>query len=81
MMCHINVPKNKYHTKSFKVYLYTVQYYINTLRLRQNGDQFADDILKYIYFNKNVWISINISLKFVPEAQINNITALVHKPA
>ena len=30
------------------------------------------------FFNENVWISINISLKFVPEGPINNIPALVH---
>ena len=30
-----------------------------------------------IFFNKNVWISIEISLKFVPKSPINNIPALV----
>ena len=29
------------------------------------------------FFNENVWISINISLKFVPRGPINNIPALV----
>ena len=29
------------------------------------------------FFNENVWISIKISLKFVPKVQINNIPALV----
>ena len=29
------------------------------------------------FFHENVWISINISLKFVPEGTINNIPALV----
>ena len=28
-------------------------------------------------FNENVWISINISLKFIPKGQISNIPALV----
>ena len=27
----------------------------------------------FIFSNENVWISINISLKFVPKGQINNI--------
>ena len=36
---------------------------------------FADDILKCIFLNENVWIKINISLKFVPEGKINNILA------
>ena len=38
---------------------------------------FADDIFKCIFLNENVWISIQISLKFVSKGQINNITALV----
>ena len=31
---------------------------------------------KRIFFNENVWISIKISLKFVPKGSINNIPAL-----
>ena len=50
---------------------------VNTLRLRQNGRHFPDDIFKWIFLNENVWISINISLKFVPRGPINNIPALV----
>ena len=50
---------------------------INTLRLRQNGRHFADDIFKCIFFNENGFISINISLKFVSKVQINYIPALV----
>ena len=38
---------------------------VNTLRPRQNGHHFTDDIYKYIFMNENVWISIKISLKFV----------------
>ena len=38
---------------------------------------FAEDIFKCIFLNENVWISINISQKFVPKGQINNIPALV----
>ena len=49
----------------------------NTLRPRRNEQHFADDIFKRIFFNKNVWISITISLKFVPKGPINNIPALV----
>ena len=49
----------------------------NTLRPRQNGRHFADDIFKYIFLNENVWIPIKISLKFVPKGRINNIPALV----
>ena len=50
---------------------------VNTLRPRQNGRHFADDIFKSIFLNKNVWIPIKISLKFVPKGPINNIPALV----
>ena len=50
---------------------------VNTLRPRQNGRHFADDISTCIFFNENVWITIKISLKFVPKGSINNIPALV----
>ena len=49
----------------------------NRLKQRRNGQHFADDIFKHIFFNENIWISINISLKFVPEGPINNIPALI----
>ena len=49
----------------------------NTLGLRQNGRYFADNIFKCIFFNENVWISIKISLTFVPKGPIYNIPALV----
>ena len=50
---------------------------VNTLRPKQNGRQFPDEIFKYIFLNENVWISIKISLKFVPKGPINNIPSLV----
>ena len=49
----------------------------NTLRLRQNDRHFPDNISKGIFLNENIWISIEISLKFVPKGAINNIPALV----
>ena len=49
---------------------------VKTLRQGQNGRHFADDILKWIFLNENVWIPIKISLKFVPKGPINNIPAL-----
>ena len=33
--------------------------------------------MKCIFLNDNVWITIKISLKFVPKDPINNIPALV----
>ena len=50
---------------------------LNTLRPRQNGRHLPDNIFKCIFLNENVWISIKISLKFVPKVPINNIPALV----
>ena len=42
----------------------------------QNGRHFADDSFKCILLHENISISINVSLKFVPKGQINNISAL-----
>ena len=51
-------------------------YKFNTLRPRQTCRYFADDILKWIFLNENVWILLKISLKLVPKVRINNIPAL-----
>ena len=45
---------------------------VNTLRPRQNGHHFPEDIFKWIFLNENVWISINISWKFVPKGPITS---------
>ena len=57
----------------------------DSLRPRQNGRHFADDVFKRLFLNQNVWISLKISLKFVPTFPINNIPPLVqiidwHRP-
>ena len=39
-------------------------YHINRWRPRQDGHHFPDE---------NIWISIKVSLKFVPKGLINNI--------
>ena len=57
-----------------------IYYCINILRLRQDGHHFPDDIFKCIFLNENVWISIMISLKFVPKGPINNIRLAGTKP-
>ena len=54
---------------------------IITLRPRQNGRHFTDDILKCIFLNENVWISPKISLKFVPKVKINTIPLFVQRMA
>ena len=51
----------------------------NTLRPRQNGRHFPDDIFKCIFLNENVYISIKAN------GSVNNISALVrimawHRP-
>ena len=50
---------------------------INTLRPRQNGQHFPENIFKCIFLSSNVWILLKISLQFVPKVRINNIPALV----
>ena len=50
---------------------------VNTLRPRQNGRHFADNIFNCIFLNENVWMPIKISLKFVPKSPINNIPDLI----
>ena len=49
---------------------------LKTLRQRQDGGHFPDDIFKGIFLIDDIWIAISISLKFVPKGQIDNIPAL-----
>ena len=49
---------------------------INALRSRKNVRPFAEAILKCIFLKENAWISIKITLKFVPNDPVNNIPAL-----
>ena len=55
----------------------TCDWRVNTLRPRQNGRHFTDDIFNSIFLNENVLTLIKISPKFVPKGLINNIPALV----
>ena len=50
-------------------------YGINILMLRQDDYHFTDNIFRCLFSNGNFWI--NISLKFVPQGQINNIPTLI----
>ena len=50
---------------------------INTLKPRKNGYDFPDDILKWIFLIENAWVSIKVSLKFVPKGTIDNNPVLV----
>ena len=62
---------------SWSTFICKKNHTFKTLRPRQNGCHFADNIFKCAFLNENIWISINISQNFAPKGQINNITALV----
>ena len=49
----------------------------NTLRPRQDGRHFADDIFTCNFFNENCCILIKFSLKYVRKGPIDNNPALV----
>ena len=62
----------------FHIYIGTQFWTLNTLRLRQNGRHFADDIFKRIFVNRNIWTLVKNLVKFVPRDLINNNPALFH---
>ena len=47
------------------------------LRPGQNGRYLTDDTSKCTLLNENIWISIQISLNFVPDGPVDNNSALV----
>ena len=51
--------------------------WFNTLRPRQNGRFFPDDVFKCFFKNENILILLNVPLKFVPIVPIDNIPSLV----
>ena len=61
--------------------LFVLQCPFNPLRPIRNRRHFADDSFKCIFMNENMFISINISLKFIPKGLINYIPALVQTMA
>ena len=63
--------------RSMSPYGVTGSQWAITLKQKHNGRHFPDDTFKWIFLNENVWISIKISLKFVPRGPINNIPTLV----
>ena len=77
MFRNITTPQDRKKIIIYRSLHKYVSLHLNTLRPRQNGRHFADDILKDILLNENVWIPIKFSLKFVPKGPINNIPALV----
>ena len=51
--------------------------HFNTLRPRQDGRHFADDIFMCVFFNEKCCILIKCSLKYVRKGPIDNNPALV----
>ena len=51
--------------------------WFSTLRPWQNGCNFPYEIVRCIFLNENIWISLKISLNFVHKFKFNNIPALV----
>ena len=62
-------------TDTYSMYHYTC-HLVNSSPRGQNGLHFADDSFKRIFMNEKCLISIQISLKFVPEGPIDNKAAL-----
>ena len=50
----------------------------NTLRQRQNGLHFADDMFRYMFLNEKLCVLIKTSPKFVPKGPIKNNPKLVY---
>ena len=76
----MNRPNNQMDISQCSLCAYFATYssttIINTLGPRQNGRHFADDMFKCIFLNENIWIPIEISVKFVSKGSINNNPAL-----
>ena len=77
ILSHLYEPNNIDHIDQWYTTKSCSTLPVNTLRPRQNGRHFPDDFFKRISLNEIVWISIKISLNFVPRVPINNIPALV----
>ena len=75
----------QFHLQMYSMYIYGIndfwfwfcQYFLNSLRPRQNRRNFTDDVFKCNFLNENILILIKISLKLVPKGPINNIPAFV----
>ena len=65
------------HLREFTAWTNKSPLGFNTLRARQNGRHFPNDIFEHIFLDENVWILIKISLKFVPYGPTYNNPALV----
>ena len=59
--------------KAYQIKICVQSLLFNALRPRPDRRHIPHDIFRCIFLNEYVWISIKISLKFVPEGPINNI--------
>ena len=74
---YLSMLGSKLNHASYKGHLwFTDTGNINSLRPRQNSRHFQDDIFKHIFLDESVWISIEISPKFVPKRPVNDIATL-----
>ena len=62
--------------RSLPPYGVTRPQWVNILRLRQHCRHFTDSVFKCIFFNENISILIQISLKFLSKGPVNKITSL-----
>ena len=53
------------------------RFHFDKLRPIKKFRHFADDIFKCVFLNENIWISLKMSLKFVPKFRIYKIQAFV----
>ena len=67
------------YCKNSRCYVSPAHSDLDTLRLRQNGCHIADSIFnfKFAFLNENIYISIQISFKFISKGRINNKWLLV----
>ena len=67
---------------AYTIYIYICCYHIawSFLHIEAggNGRHFPDVIFKCIFCSQNVYVSITISLNFVPMISVNNIPVFVH---
>ena len=68
------------HITTYSENIYQINIFINafnTLRPRQMAAISETTFFNCIFLNEDIWISINISLRFVSKVRINNVLTLV----
>ena len=74
---HFVSAANYFYSTGTRTIIWSPQLAVNILRQRQNYSHFAEGIFKWICLNENVWIALQVALKFVPKVWTNNMPALV----